>query len=74
MQRPVICRKLMVLIVISLLPNLDMYIDEIYPNIVVNPMVLEDLCLQPPALEDGESGVTWDTFFLRTNQFHSVGG
>ena len=45
MQRPVIGQKLMVLIVISLLPDLDMYIDVIYPNIVVNPLVLEDLCL-----------------------------
>ena len=74
MQRPVIGRKLMVLIVISLLLDLDMYIDVIYPNTVVNPKLLEDLCLQPPALEDGESGATWDTFFLQTNQFHSVCG
>ena len=64
----------MVLIVISLLPDLDRYIDVIYPNIVVNFKLLEDLCLQPPSLDDGESGVTWDTFFLHTNQFHSVGG
>ena len=49
---------------ISLLPKLDMYIDVIYPNIIVNPKLLEDLCLQPPALEDEEGGVTWGTLIL----------
>ena len=50
LQRPIIGQKLTVLIVISLLPDLDMYIDVIYPNTVVNPKLLEDLCLQPLAL------------------------
>ena len=41
-----------------------MYIDVIYPNTIVDPKLLEDLCLQPPASEDGESGVTWDSFLF----------
>ena len=45
MQSPIIGRKLMLLIVISNLPDLDMYIDIIYSNIIINPKLLEDLCL-----------------------------